>query len=69
MNERHFLFQDTVSGEEFIVGANNLAAARQLSFHVSDAPNWRPRFICELSELEAEISRLDEYQGKFPLNS
>lgn len=58
---KHFLFQDTVSGEEFIVGARNLSAARQLSFQVSDAQNWRPRFICELSELEAEMSGLDEY--------
>lgn len=61
MNERHFLFQDTVSGEEFIVGANNLAAARQLSFHVSDTQNWWPRYICELSDDEAEASGLDEY--------
>ena len=32
--ERHFLFEDTESGEEFIVGANNLEAARKLAWHI-----------------------------------
>ena len=60
--ERHFLFEDTESGEEFIVGANNLEAARKLAWHVNDtAPKWLPRYICELSDEEAEASGLDEY--------
>lgn len=60
--ERHFLFEDTESGEEFIVCANNLAAARQLAWHVDNTtPKWLPRYICELSDEEAEASGLDEY--------
>lgn len=54
---RHFLFYDEYSGEEFIVGANNILEAKEA------AKNWfmEPKIICEISGIEAEMSGLDEY--------
>ena len=54
---RHYLFEDEATGEEFIVGEYSLEEAyieAKLDFD-------EPHFICELSDVEAEISGLDEY--------
>ena len=54
---RHYLFEDEVTGEEFIVGEYCLEEAyieAKLDFD-------EPHFICELSDAEAEMSGLDEY--------
>lgn len=54
---RHFLFEDYDTGEEFIVGADNLGEAmEEAKGYFTD-----PRFSCELTEFEAEASGLDEY--------
>ena len=54
---KHYLFIDFDTGEEFIVGADNreeaLATAREYFAE--------PVFQCELSDIEAEVSGLDEY--------
>lgn len=54
---RHFLFEDYDTGEEFIVGADNLGEAME----EAGIYFTRPAYICELSEFEAEASGLDEY--------
>ena len=54
---KHYLFEDEVTGEEFIVGEDCLKDAyieAKLDFD-------EPHFICELSDVEAEMSGLDEY--------
>ena len=54
---RHFLFTDYATDEDFIVGANSLPEAiREASMWFGD-----PSYICELTEMEAEASGLDEY--------
>ena len=54
---KHYLFEDWVSGEEFIVGAYTLEEAEAIaSENFAD-----PVFHCILSEWEAENSGLDEY--------
>lgn len=54
---RHFLFEDYDTGEEFIVGADNLGEAmEEAKTYFAD-----PSYICEFSEFEAENSGLDEY--------
>ena len=54
---KHYLFEDYDTGEEFIVGADNLnKAMEEAKTYFAD-----PSYICELSDLEAEISGLDEY--------
>ena len=54
---RHFLFEDYDTGEEFIVGADNLGEAiEEAKTYFAD-----PSYICELTEDEAEASGLDEY--------
>ena len=54
---RHFLFEDYDTGEEFIVGADNLGEAiEEAKTYFAD-----PSYICELDEFEAEASGLDEY--------
>lgn len=55
---KHFLFEDCKSGEEFIIGADSpeeLAAALS-QYDFNDV-----RFICMLTDIEAEMSGLDEY--------
>ena len=54
---RHFLFTDYATGEDFIVGANDLEEAYEM------AKDYfiEPRYQCELTEGEAEASGLDEY--------
>lgn len=54
---RHFLFEDYATGEEFIVGADNLGEA----FEEARTYFGDPSYICELSEDEAEASGLDEF--------
>ena len=54
---RHFLFEDYYSGEQFIVGADSLEQATEEAKDLFADPSY----ICELSELEAEMSGLDEY--------
>lgn len=57
---KHYLFECVAGeceGEEFIVGADSLAEAKQIA-----CENFgRAKPICELSEEEAEASGLDEY--------
>lgn len=54
---RHFVFEDYDSGEEFIVGADNLGEAiEEAKTYFAD-----PSYICEYTEEEAENSGLDEY--------
>lgn len=53
----HYLFDDWASGEEFLVGACDLEEAKKIA-----SDNFsNPRFICEMTEFEAECSGLDEY--------
>lgn len=54
---RHFLFMDNETGESFIVGADTLKEAKEIARDYFDAP----RFSCELTDDEAEMSGLDEY--------
>ena len=54
---KHYLFEDEVTGEEFIVGEYCLEDAyieAKLDFD-------EPHYICEFSDAEAEMSGLDEY--------
>lgn len=57
---KHFLFECTAGeceGEQFIVGESTRSGAAQIA-----RENFgRVRFICELSEEEAEASGLDEW--------
>ena len=54
---RHFLFEDYDTGENFIVGAYDLEEAWNTArMFFAD-----PSYICEYSDLEAEMSGLDEY--------
>ena len=54
---KHYLFVDDESGEEFIVGADCVTDASIIA-----AENFEsPRFVCRLTEFEAEASGLDEY--------
>lgn len=59
---RHFLYEITnenceAYGEEIIIGAEDRKEARKIGV----AEFGGVRFICELSEEEAEASGLDEY--------
>lgn len=62
MKMKHYLYECTDLGSEsegvqFIVGAYNREDARRIAIG-----NFkRVRFICKLSDYEAEISGLDEY--------
>lgn len=55
--DRHFMFEDYDSGEDFIVGAKNKTEA------MATAKDYfaDPAYVCEVSEEEAEASGLDEY--------
>ena len=54
---RHYLFEDLVCGEDFIVGACDLNEAKAIA-----AENFaEPKYLYQLSEFEAETSGLDEY--------
>lgn len=55
--DKHFLFEDLESGEEFIVGADCVTTANMIaSVYFAE-----PRYLCRLTESEAESSGLDEY--------
>lgn len=53
----HYLFEDRESGEEFIVGADNLYTAIKIAKEYFS----KPKFCCRMTEFEAEVSGLDEY--------
>lgn len=65
---KHYLFCEEVSGEEFIVGANDKEEAFDIAIPIAEdiAENWNEGvyeliFYSELTEEEAEASGLDEY--------
>lgn len=54
---KHYLFEDYLSGEEFIVGADSLDEAKELAKeYFAD-----PHYWYQMSDYEAEASGLDEY--------
>lgn len=65
---KHFYFIELESGEEFIVGANNLHSACEIADDVGQAiarndgyDDYEVDFQYEMNEEEAEASGLDEY--------
>lgn len=54
---KHYLFEDSVTGEEFIVGADCVTDASEFASEFFEEPH----FVCRLTEMEAEASGLDEY--------
>ncbi len=65
---KHYLFCETVSGEEFIVGEYNFSdaasEAEDVAREIGDQWNegeWTLKYYGELTEEEAEASGLDEY--------
>ena len=54
---KHYLFEDLETGEEFIVGADTMDEAKDIAFDNFGAT----KYLCRLSEAEAEASGLDEY--------
>lgn len=54
---KHYLFNDLESGEDFIVGADTIIEA----FGIANDYFEEPKYICELTDFEAELSGLDEY--------
>jgi hypothetical protein len=54
---KHYLFEDIETGEEFIVGANDLEEATEIASENFEWPVYRYR----MSDIEAELSGLDEY--------
>lgn len=53
----HFLFEDLDTGERIIIGEMTKAIAHKVIFEIFDSP----KYICELTDEEAEASGLDEY--------
>ena len=65
---RHFWFEETISGEEFIVGAESLTIARGIAEGIGadigsqyNEDEYEIRFMCELTDEEAEAIGFDEY--------
>jgi hypothetical protein len=54
---KHYLFEDEVTGEEFLVGAFKSSQALAIAQEIVEAP----RYIGKVSEYEAEASGLDEF--------
>lgn len=54
---KHYLFEDW-EGEQFIVGADKLRKAYGIA---SEYFGENCRYICKLTDYEAECSGLDEY--------
>lgn len=54
---KHYLFEDIETGEEFIVGAGDLEEACDIA---NENFGW-PVFRYRMSDIEAELSGLDEY--------
>lgn len=65
---KHYLFKEMISGEEFIIGADNMGEAgfiaegiaQDIGEEYNEGEYWL-RFIDELTDEEAEMSGLDEY--------
>lgn len=63
----HFLFEETNTGEEFIVFAENLQQAKffgkAIANEIAETYGEKARLICwgAITEEEAEASGLDEY--------
>lgn len=62
--EKHYLFSvededSDIDGEEFIIGAKDYHEARELV--AMYFPDVKVRYWHELTEVEAEMSGLDEY--------
>ena len=66
---KHYLFVEEITGEEFIVSADNEDEAYSAAFEIGVdlvdmwEPGEVPELICygEISDEEAEASGLDEY--------
>lgn len=65
---KHYLFEERISGEEFIVGANCATEAgliaKGIAQDIGEEYNdgeWYLWFLDELTDEEAEMSGLDEY--------
>lgn len=65
---KHYLFEEIISGEEFIVGADCMGEASLIAEGIAqdigeqeNDGEWYLRFLDELTEEEAEASGLDEY--------
>ena len=64
---KHFYFIENNTGEEFIVGAKSLAAAKAIAkdvaHNIADWEGYDPdlSYEYEMTEEEAEASGLDEY--------
>ena len=56
-DEKHYLFEDQETGEQFIVGAKKSSAALEIAQAYFD----KPIYLGKLTEDEAEASGLDEY--------
>lgn len=54
---KHCYFEDNASGEQFIVGANNVDEAVAIAEKFFE----EPQFFYIMNEYEAELSGLDEY--------
>ena len=65
---RHYLFEEMLSGEEFIVGADCIGEAGLIAEGIAQDIGkeyndgaWELQFYDELTDEEAEMSGLDEY--------
>lgn len=65
---KHYLFKETLSGEEFIIGADFFGEAELIAEGIAQDIGeeyndgaWHLRYLDELTEEEAEMSGLDEY--------
>lgn len=65
---RHYLFEEMISGEEFIVGADCMGEAALIAEGIAqdigeqeNDGEWYLQFYDELTDEEAEMSGLDEY--------
>lgn len=65
---KHYLFEEKLSGEEFIVGADCIGDAGMIAEDIAEDigmeyndGEWCLTFLGELTEEEAEMSGLDEY--------
>lgn len=54
---KHYYFEDSASGEQFIVGAHNMDEAIAIAEEYFE----EPEYFYMMSEYEAESSGLDEY--------
>ena len=54
---KHYLFEDSATGERFIVGANCVTDASVIASEHFE----KPYFVRGLTEFEAEASTLDKY--------